>query len=324
MEEQGRVRAEQQQRRLALLADFAADLGEEDVVPAEQEVVPPIQEEAAGTSQEERQDVGVRGRVRGRGRGGRGGGRDRAGGVRQKVRAPNCLPVCPAGCRGLGPACLAVATTSRGTPARGTPTRGRVRGRGRRGRARGGPVRGSQAGASQSQPGSTQPPSPNSQDTVPVPANLPIMEEAHSTHIPTHKFPPKSVRAKFSRVLGALWYRMADNPEDVSLRVLESIFPRVILLAVVGPRQGDAYSQARAVRVRLRRWRLGEYGELWDKALEAFRLPPRARRGRAGGAGEKTLQEKNGERAARIAQEGQYRPSPQPAWPSRPGRRRRS
>jgi hypothetical protein len=117
---------------------------------------------------------------------------------------------------------------------------------------------------------------------------------------------------------------MADNPEDVSLRVLESIFPRVILLAVVGPRQGDAYSHARAVRVRLRRWRLGEYGELWDKALEAFRLPPRARRGRAGGAGEKTLQEKNGERAARIAQEGQYRPSPQPAWPSRPGRRRRS
>ena len=93
------------------------------------------------------------------------------------------------------------------------------------------------------------------------------------------------MRAEFSRVLGALWYRMADNPEDVSLWVLESIFPRVILLAVVGPRQGDAYSQARAVRERLRRWRLGEYGELWDEAPEAFRLPPRARRDRAGQGG---------------------------------------
>jgi hypothetical protein len=31
---------------------------------------------------------------------------------------------------------------------------------------------------------------------------------------------------------------MADNQEDVSLWVHESIFPRVILLAVVGPRQG--------------------------------------------------------------------------------------
>ena len=88
---------------------------------------------------------------------------------------------------------------------------------------------------------------------------------------------------------------MADSPEDVSLWVLESIFPRVILLAVQGPRQGDAYSQARAVRERLRRWRLGEYGELWDEALEATRLPPRARRARAGGTTEKTLQEKNAE-----------------------------
>ena len=98
-------------------------------MPADQEaVVPPIQEEAAVTSQEGGQEVGVRGRVRGRGRGGRGGGRDRAGGVRQEVRAPNCLPVCPAGCRGLGPACLAVAKPTRGTPAPGTSSRGGVRG----------------------------------------------------------------------------------------------------------------------------------------------------------------------------------------------------
>ena len=107
-------------------------------------------------------------------------------------------------------------------------------------------------------------------------------------------------------MLGALWYQMADNPEDVSLWVLESIFPRLILLAVLGPRMGEAYSEARAVRERLRRWRLREYGELWDEAMEAFRLPPRARRGRAGGAYEKTLQEKKGERAAKIVKEGQY------------------
>ena len=69
--------------------------------------------------------------------------------------------------------------------------------------------------------------------------------------------------------MGALWNRMADSPEDVSVWVLESIFCRVILPAgqVQGPRQGDIYSQARAVRERLRRWRQGEYGELWDKAL---------------------------------------------------------
>ena len=128
----------------------------------------------------------------------------------------------------------------------------------------------------------------------------------HTGGGPLQPYPHPQVPPPQIRVLGALWYRMADNPEDVSLWVLESIFPRVILLAVVGPRQGDAYSQARAVRERLRRWRLGEYGELWDEAPEAFRLPPRAKRGRAGGADEKTLQEKNGERAAKIAQEGQY------------------
>ena len=79
--------------------------------------------------------------------------------------------------------------------------------------------------------------------------------------------------------MGALWDRMADSPEDVSVWVLESIFCRVILPAgqVQGPRQGDIYSQARAVRERLRRWRQGEYGELWDEALEATRLPPARR-----------------------------------------------
>ena len=275
--------------------EVASHVEEGVVAPQLQEEVPPAQEEAAGPVQEGRQEVGHRARGRDRGRGGRG----PAEGVRLELRAPNCLPLCPASCRGLGPTCMGVATPTRGTPLNRTPHQGRARGRGR-GRGRG--------GASQSQPGSTQPPSPNSQDTVPVPADLPTLEEAHSTHIPTHKFPPKSVRAEFSRVLGALWNRMADSPEDVSVWVLESIFCRVILHAGQGhsPRRGDAYSQARAVRERLRRWRLGEYGELWDEALAATRLPPRARRTRAGGAVEKTLQEKNAERAAMVAQEGQY------------------
>ena len=87
--------------------------------------------------------------------------------------------------------------------------------------------------------------------------------------------------------------------------VLESIFPRVILPAGQGSRQGDAYSQARAVRERLRRWRQGEYGELWDEALEAARLPPRSRRARAG-VNEKTLQEKNTERAAKVTPQLQF------------------
>ena len=147
----------------------------------------------------------------------------------------------PAGCRGFGPACLAVAAPTRGAPVHGTPARGRMRGRGRWGRGRGGRARGGQAGGSQNEP--TQPPSPNSQDTDPVPADLPTLEEAHSTHIPTHKYPPKAVRAEFSRVLGALWNRMADSPEDISVWVLESIFPRVILVAGQGPRQGAAYSR---------------------------------------------------------------------------------
>ena len=94
----------------------------------QEEVVHQAQEEVDEPVQEGREEVGHRGRRRGRGRGRV--GRDRAGGARQEERAQNCLPVCPEGCRGLSPACLAVATPTRGTPRQ---SRRRGRGRGREG-----------------------------------------------------------------------------------------------------------------------------------------------------------------------------------------------
>ena len=47
--------------------------------------------------------------------------------------------------------------------------------------------------------------------------SLPSLEEAHNTYIPTHKWPPKSVRPELTRTLTSLWQRLASNPGDVSL-----------------------------------------------------------------------------------------------------------
>ena len=58
-----------------------------------------------------------------------------------------------------------------------------------------------------------------SQGTQDIPAtqipditSLPTLEEAHNTYIPTHKWPPKSVRPELSRMLTSMWQRIADSP----------------------------------------------------------------------------------------------------------------
>ena len=50
---------------------------------------------------------------------------------------------------------------------------------------------------------------------------LPTLEEAHSTYIPTHKWPPKSVRPEFTRTLTALWLRLASSPENENLWIMQ-------------------------------------------------------------------------------------------------------
>ena len=67
---------------------------------------------------------------------------------------------------------------------------------------------------------------------LPLPGALPSLQEAHSTYIPTHKWPPKAVRPQFTRVLTSLWNRLASNPADERLWVMEAIFYRAVFHGV--------------------------------------------------------------------------------------------
>ena len=155
-------------------------------------------------------------------------------------------------------------------------------------------------GSTQDSEGSQAPP-------LTATGDLPTLEEVHRQHIPTHKFPPKAARGEFSRELASLWNRLANNMEENRLWIMVLLFTRVILPAGRGPRQGDAYSQSRLVRDRLRRWRGGEVRQLWDEAVELTRPRPRVGRRRRGAeAEEKTQEERNAVRAATLAGEGQY------------------
>ena len=87
---------------------------------------------------------------------------------------------------------------------------------------------------------------------LPEAASLPTLQEAHSTYIPTHKWPPKAARPEFTRAIISLWQRIAANPEDERLWVMESIFFRIILPAGQGPTPGDPMSHVRIVKERLR------------------------------------------------------------------------
>ena len=148
----------------------------------------------------------------------------------------------------------------------------------------------------------TQPP-----QALPARAELPSLEVLHTTLVPTLKWCPKAARGDFARELTSLWHQLASNPDDVRLWVLESMFARCILPAGRGPRAGDAYSQARLVRERLRRWRAGEHAQLWLEAVDLTKVPPK-KKGRGGKQRqeEKTQEQRNAERATTLAQDGQF------------------
>ena len=50
---------------------------------------------------------------------------------------------------------------------------------------------------------------------LPDAASLPTLDEAHSTYIPTHKWPPKSVRPELARTLTSLLQRLASSPGNL-------------------------------------------------------------------------------------------------------------
>ena len=137
-------------------------------------------------------------------------------------------------------------------------------------------------------PGPSRP--PESQGTqasqqLPLPntGELPTLEEAHHTYIPTIIHIPKAARGEYTRVQTDLYVRLARVPEAHTLWTLLLIFPRVILHAGRGPRQADARSQAKQVLSRLSRWRQGEYRQLWDEAIAATKPPPQVQAQGCGG-----------------------------------------
>ena len=153
---------------------------------------------------------------------------------------------------------------------------------------------------------------PHTVTQAPDAASLPSLQEAHGTYIPTHKWPPKSTRPEYIRALTSLWQRLASNPGDESLWVLEAIFQRAIIPAGQGPDLGDPMSQAKKIKERLRRWQAGECGELWNEAVAGYQpkeKPKKKGKGkkRAGETSEQTSQEqRNAMRSKSFAQAGQY------------------
>ena len=134
---------------------------------------------------------------------------------------------------------------------------------------------------------------------------LPSFKQATELYIPTHKYPPKSVRPEFTRCLADIWQKIADAPGDEHGWLLSYIFPRVILPAGQGPAR-EATSRVQVIRERLRRWRQGEHSSLWQEATKIAQSRPKKRRRRRGAPAEqeKSQHDKNVERASRLAEEG--------------------
>ena len=70
----------------------------------------------------------------------------------------------------------------------------------------------------------TQPPPP-----LPEGPHLPDLEELQNTFIPTLKHCPKAARGDLAREMTSLWQRLAGDPGEERLWVLEFMFTRAIL-----------------------------------------------------------------------------------------------
>ena len=134
---------------------------------------------------------------------------------------------------------------------------------------------------------------------------LPSFEEASQVYIPTLKWPPRPVRADFTRTLADLWQQVADKPAEVQGWLLIFIFTRAVLPAGIAGNQDQAESKSKLIRERLRRWRQGEFSALWSEAVQLSSKRPKAKKKKAS-VPEKSQQDLNVERATKLCQEGQY------------------
>ena len=129
---------------------------------------------------------------------------------------------------------------------------------------------------------------------------------ASKTYIPTLKWPPRAVRADFTRTLADVWQQVADDPATIQGWLLIYIFPRAILPARMGGSREDGESKAKLIKERLRRWRQGEFGALWHEAVQITSEKPKTKKKNQNATTKKSQQDLNVERATKLCQEGQY------------------
>ena len=141
---------------------------------------------------------------------------------------------------------------------------------------------------------------------LPLHAELPTLEEVHTTHIPTFTWVPKSARGDLSRVMAELYNKVVNNRSNVAVWSLFYMFPKCIFYAVTEKNKRDNMTLSKAVKQRLARWRRGgkEYRELWEEAVRSTRVRPQSKKKAA--EVQPSQEERNGKRAIRLAQQGEY------------------
>ena len=143
---------------------------------------------------------------------------------------------------------------------------------------------------------------------VPLPqlAEVPSMEEIHTTHIPTFTWVPKAARGDFARVMAELYNKVVNNRHNIAVWSLFYMFPKCILHTSLEKNKKDNLSLSKAVKARLAMWRRGgeEYGKLWQEAIRSTRVRPQSKKKAA--ENQPSQEERNGSRATRLAQQGEY------------------
>ena len=136
--------------------------------------------------------------------------------------------------------------------------------------------------------------------------HMPTSQEAHRTFIPTATHVPKSARNEWARLLADVVNQVVSKPGDEKYWINLFILARCLLASKPSSSQGLSFGHE--VKDRIKRWRNGDAGLLWQEALANHSKSSKKarRRGKKKSGTEKSQEEKNIIRCKRLLEEGQF------------------
>ncbi len=138
---------------------------------------------------------------------------------------------------------------------------------------------------------------------------LPALDSINAVRVPTLQHVPKGARDAWARVVGEALQGIISDPTDINVWKKWFLLPRCILANPVRGGRSHWGETLKTIRVRIKRWRAGEFFALWSEVLVVKDRQSRRRKPQK--LSPDQLRRANARRACRAMEDGQYKKATQ-------------